>query len=115
MAVQTAVHEKGTKRKVTERGRRAAAAVVVETAEDVEERLEPREAVVVATARSMPRIVSVYRSAVSGELHHARCARGLSFIGVRGGIEIDFYCLGCREHITLPEAALARVPVGQSG
>jgi hypothetical protein len=114
MAVQIEGHEKVAKRKTTVRGRRPVAVVAVETMDDdVEERIEPREEVVAPGPRSMPRIVSVYRSAVSGELHHARCARELSFIGIRGGIEVDFYCLGCREHITLPGAALARVPVGQ--
>jgi hypothetical protein len=116
MAVQIEVHEKVAKRKTAVRGRRpvAAAAVAVNTMDDIEERTEPREEVVAAPSpRSMPRIVSVYRSAVTGEVHHARCATELSFIGIRGGIEVDFYCMNCREHITLPGAALMRVPVGQ--
>ena len=112
MAVQVDVHEKVARRKTTERGRRA---VAVASPEDVEERAEREEvAVAVVSPRTMPRIVSVYRGLVDGELHHSRCERELIFVGVRGGIEIDFYCLGCREHITLPEAALARVPVGRS-
>jgi hypothetical protein len=115
MTVQIEVHEKGAKRKRTVRSRRPVAVLAVNTMDDVEERSEPREEVVAPPSpRSMPRIVSVYRSAVTGEVHHARCARELSFIGIRGGIEVDFYCLPCREHLTLPGAALARVPVGQA-
>jgi hypothetical protein len=111
MAVQMEVHEKVARRKTTVRARRA---VAVATPEDVEEREEAAPAAVaVASPRTMPRIVSVYRGPVGGELRHSRCERELIFIGMRGGIELDFYCLGCREHITLPEAALARVPVGR--
>ena len=114
MAVQIEVHEKVAKRKTAVRGRRPVVAVAVKSMDDVEERSEPREEVVAPpSSRSMPRIVSVYRSAVTGEVHHARCATELSFIGIRGGIEVDFYCMSCREHITLPGAALARVPIGQ--
>lgn len=108
MAVQTEVHERRARRRTTERGRRP---VAVATAPDeIEERVEP---VAVVSPRAMPRIVSVYRGVANGELRHSRCDRELVFVGVRGGIEIDFYCLTCREHITLPEAALSRVPVGQ--
>ena len=112
MALQTEVHERSSRRRMTERGRRA---VAVATADALEERegREEREPVVPASARTMPRIVSVYRGVRSGEFRHSRCDRELVFVGVRGGIEIDFYCLTCREHITLTESALARVPVGQ--
>ena len=109
MAVQTAVPEKRARRRTTERARRATAVATVATAiEDVDEPVEP-----VVSPRTMPRIMSVYRGSVGGELRHARCDRELVFVGVRGGIEIDFYCLGCREHITLPEPALARVSIGR--
>jgi hypothetical protein len=112
MAVQTEVHERSARRKTTERGRRAVAVVTAEALEDREDQ-EEREAATPVSARTMPRIVTVYRGAASGEFRHSRCDRELTFVGVRGGIEIDFYCLTCREHITLTEAALARVPVGQ--
>jgi hypothetical protein len=108
--MQTEVHERSARRRTTERGRRAAAVATADALDERDERPEPE---VVVAPRSMPRIVSVYRGAAAGEFRHARCSRELVFVGVRGGIEIDFYCLGCREHITLPEAALARVPVGQ--
>ena len=106
MAVQMEVQEKRARRKTTERARRAVAVVAPE---DVEESVPE----VVVTSRAMPRIVSVYRGPVAGQIHHARCDRELSFVGMRGGIELDFYCLGCREHISLPEAAIVRVPIGK--
>lgn len=106
MSVQTEVERKN-RRRGAERPRRAT--VPTATDEQIEERSEPEP---VAT-RAMPRIVTVYRGAGAGELRHARCGRELIFVGVRGGIEVDFYCLSCREHITLTEAALARVPLGQ--
>lgn len=64
------------------------------------------------TARLIPRIVTVFRG-VDGLLYHARCGRRVELVGVRGGIELDFHCLACWEHVTLTEAALGRVPVGQ--
>jgi hypothetical protein len=45
-------------------------------------------------------------------IHHTRCHSRIDFVGVRGGIEFDFYCLVCREHVTLTEAALPRIPEG---
>ncbi len=112
MAVQMEVQEKVARRKTSERARRAVAvAATAATVAEDDEQVEPVTPAAVVTSRTMPRIVSVYRGPVNGEIHHARCNRELIFIGIRGGIEVDFYCLGCREHITLPEAALARVPV----
>lgn len=110
MTVPAAVQERSTRRKTTERGRRAVAAVAADTLEDHE---EPEHLEAPPSPRTLPRIATVYRGAAAGEFRHARCDRELIFVGVRGGIEIDFYCLSCREHITLTEAALARVPVGQ--
>jgi hypothetical protein len=109
MAVQTVAQERVARRGTTERSRRAAHASVAIVPDEIEH-VEPAA---VVTARTMPRIVSVYRSVTSGELHHSRCEQTLSFIGMRGGIELDFYCLTCREHITLPDNALPRVPVGR--
>jgi hypothetical protein len=62
--------------------------------------------------RTIPRVVSVFRG-MDGRLHHARCGHEVELVGVRGGIELDFHCLACWEHVTLTEAALTRVPVGQ--
>jgi hypothetical protein len=64
------------------------------------------------TPRTLPRIVTVFRG-VDGRLYHARCGRRVELVGIRGGIELDFRCVTCWEHVTLTEAALARVPVGQ--
>lgn len=58
-----------------------------------------------------PPIVTVFRGAEGG-IYHARCSRRIEFRGSRGGVELDFYCLTCREHVTLPETVLARIPVG---
>jgi hypothetical protein len=60
--------------------------------------------------RSMPvpRVTTVFQS--EGRIHHTRCRGAIDFRGSRGGVELDFYCRTCREHITLPEHAVARVP-----
>jgi hypothetical protein len=57
-------------------------------------------------------VVTVFRS-VDGSLHHARCAQRIDFVGMRGGLEVDFYCIACREHVTLTESALERLALGQ--
>lgn len=57
-----------------------------------------------------PPIVTVFRG--PDGIYHARCRRRIEFRGSRGGLEFDFYCLGCREHVTLPEAVLPRIPAG---
>jgi hypothetical protein len=31
--------------------------------------------------------------------------------GMRGEIEVDFYCLTCIAHVTLPRGVLDRVPI----
>src|SRR5439155_22932444 len=59
----------------------------------------------------IPPIVTVFRR--NDSLHHTRCTRRIDFVGVRGGIEFDFYCLECREHVTLTQGALPRIPEGQ--
>lgn len=58
-----------------------------------------------------PAIVTVFRQ-LDGRIYHARCRRQIDFRGARGGLELDFYCLSCREHITLPEPVIARIPIG---
>ena len=59
--------------------------------------------------RSMPvpRVTTAYVS--EGRIHHARCRAPIDFRGSRGGVELDFYCRTCREHVTLPEHAVARL------
>ena len=63
------------------------------------------------SSTATPRIVTVFR--MDDGIHHTRCGSRIDFVGVRGGIEFDFYCLVCREHVTLTEAALPRIPEGQ--
>ena len=60
---------------------------------------------------TIPPIVTVFR--LEDGIHHTRCTSRIDFVGVRGGIEFDFYCLACCEHVTLPEGALPRIPEGQ--
>lgn len=45
-----------------------------------------------------------------GDLRHRRCGAVIGFLGRRQGVELDFYCLRCHEHISLPEYVLARIP-----
>ena len=54
------------------------------------------------------RIVTVYRGR-SDDLRHARCRQALEFRR-RRGLEVDFYCRTCCEHVSLPEHVLSRVP-----
>lgn len=61
-----------------------------------------------------PAVVTVYRTLDSG-IHHARCGRRIEYTGSRGGLELDFYCFACHEHVTLPECVIAHVPVATSG
>ncbi len=60
---------------------------------------------------AVPQVVTVFRDS-DGAIHHRRCGRVIEFVGVRGGIEFDFYCLACREHITLTDSSMARMPIG---
>jgi len=39
----------------------------------------------------------------------------LQYRGSRGGVEVDFYCATCCEHVTIPEIAAARIPVAALG
>ena len=58
----------------------------------------------------IPPIVTVYLT-TQGGLHHSRCGRQVGYQGSRGRQEHDFYCLTCREHITLPQIVLTRLPI----
>lgn len=60
---------------------------------------------------AVPQVVTVFRDA-DNAIHHRRCGRVIEFVGIRGGVEYDFYCLACREHITLTDSSIARMPVG---
>ena len=61
---------------------------------------------------SVPPVKSVFRGA-DGKLHHARCGRPIELVGIRGGVELDFHCVGCWERVILTESTLAHVPIGQ--
>ena len=62
----------------------------------------------VATRQAMPPVSTVYR-ALDGGIHHARCNRRIEFMGGRAGLELDFYCFTCCEHVTLNSYVLARL------
>jgi hypothetical protein len=64
--------------------------------------------------RWLPPVVTVFRGPQGG-LHHTRCRQRIDYRGTRGGLELDFYCVTCREHVTLPEGVLRRVPTAQVG
>jgi hypothetical protein len=55
-------------------------------------------------------ITTVFQSP-EGHIHHAWCHQPLQYQGRRAALEVDFYCLRCIEHITLPESVLSRIPV----
>ncbi len=57
---------------------------------------------------AMPPVATVYRGA-DGSLLHARCASRMGFQGRRAGLELDFYCLQCCEHVTLTAYMLNRL------
>ena len=62
------------------------------------------------TSRSaMPPVATVFR-APDGGLYHARCASRMDFMGGRAGLELDFYCLTCCEHVTVTPYVLSRLP-----
>jgi hypothetical protein len=64
----------------------------------------------VTTARpAMPPVRTVHRGA-DGSLHHTRCSRRMEFMGGRAGVELDFYCYTCCEHITLNPYVVMRLP-----
>ena len=62
-----------------------------------------------STRTAMPPVSTVYR-APDGSLHHARCRRRMEFMGGRAGVELDFYCYTCCEHITLNPYVVMRLP-----
>ena len=58
-----------------------------------------------------PPLVMVFRTP-DGRIGHGRCGEILEFQGRRAGIELDFYCQRCVEHVTLPACILSRIPSG---
>jgi hypothetical protein len=42
-----------------------------------------------------------------GTISHARCGQPLEYHGTRGSVAVDFVCVECREHVSLP---LHRLP-----
>jgi hypothetical protein len=46
-----------------------------------------------------------------GTIYHARCGQAVEFMRTRSGLELDFYCLTCVEHVTLSLNALPQVPM----
>ena len=61
--------------------------------------------------REIPPIVAVYFH-TDGELHHGWCGHPLEFHGTRAGLEMDFFCIHCVEHVTVPNTILPRIPIG---
>jgi len=58
-----------------------------------------------------PPVVAAFRRP-DDTVCHGRCGKPLSFQGVRGLIEADFYCLACLTHVTIPVGVLRTIPVG---
>ena len=67
-----------------------------------------------AGPRDRPAIATVFRDR-AGALRHSRCGSAMAFHGMRGEIEVDFYCLTCIAHITLPRGVLDRIPIQMGG
>jgi hypothetical protein len=55
----------------------------------------------------VPRVVTVYAGETG--IHHTRCSQRIEFRGSRGGLELEFYCRTCHEHVTLPDHVMARL------
>ena len=60
-----------------------------------------------------PRVVAMFRLA-DDTVCHTRCGRPLTFQGVRGLLEADFYCYACVTHVTIPLAVLPTLPVANA-
>jgi hypothetical protein len=56
-----------------------------------------------------PSIVTVFMEP-SGAICHSRCRQPLEYQGTRARVEVDFYCLRCVEHVSLPIHVLPRIP-----
>lgn len=71
----------------------------------------PRPAPMPAHRPAAPPVVTVFRTP-DGRIFHAWCRQPLEFQGRRAGLELDFYCLHCVEHVPLPECVVSRIPLG---
>ena len=61
--------------------------------------------------KSVVPVMSVYR-AMDGMIHHARCHRRMTYQGATaGGLELQFHCAACHEHVVLPELVASGLPV----
>ena len=49
-----------------------------------------------------------------GAICHAVCWRPLEYVGVRGGLSVDFYCPGCVTHLSLPMRRIPGIPMSSS-
>jgi hypothetical protein len=58
--------------------------------------------------REAPAVSTVYLT--DEGLRHTRCGEALAFLRRRHGLELDFHCRTCHEHIALTEYALNRIP-----
>jgi hypothetical protein len=47
-----------------------------------------------------------------GTVSHARCGQPLEFHGTRGSVAVDFFCLDCQEHVSLPLRRLLSLEMG---
>ena len=57
-----------------------------------------------------PPIVTVFMKP-SGTIYHTRCRQPLAYQGIRARLEVDFYCLRCVEHVSLPLTVVPRIPM----
>lgn len=49
-----------------------------------------------------------------GAICHAVCWAPLQYVGVRGGLEVAFYCPDCVEHLSLPMRRIPGIPMRSS-
>lgn len=47
-----------------------------------------------------------------GTVSHVRCGQPLEFHGTRGSVSVDFFCLDCQEHASLPLRRLPSLEMG---
>ena len=48
-----------------------------------------------------------------GTIFHSSCWQPVQYQGIRGEVEVDFFCPGCMDHATLPLRALPSIAAGQ--
>ena len=49
-----------------------------------------------------------------GAICHSACWRPLEYVGVRGGLDVGFYCPGCVEHLSLPVRWIPGIPMSHA-